>query len=73
MRLPVVLTPGEDGWLVASCPLIPGCISQGRNREEALVNIQEAIALCIESSTEEGWRIADGFEVTEVSLSVPGV
>jgi len=53
--------------------VIPGCISQGRTRDEALANIQEAIALCIESSAEEGWRIATGFEVTEISLSVPGV
>ena len=47
--LPVVLLPGEDGWLVAECPVLPGCISQGRTREEALANIREAIELCLES------------------------
>jgi predicted RNase H-like HicB family nuclease len=46
---PVVLHPGLDGWIVAECPMIPGCISQGRTREEALENIREAIELCLES------------------------
>jgi predicted RNase H-like HicB family nuclease len=46
-ELPVILTPGEDGFLVAECPIIPGCISQGRTREEALRNIREAIELCL--------------------------
>ena len=33
----------EDGWLVAECPALPGCISQGRDEKEALENIREAI------------------------------
>ena len=57
MRLPVVLTPGQDGFVVASCPILPGCISQGRTRSEALRNIREAIALCLDSAEEEGWRV----------------
>lgn len=36
-----LLRPGEDGWIVAECPLLPGCISQGRTRDEALENIRE--------------------------------
>ncbi len=55
MELPVILTPGEDGYFVAECPVIPGCVSQGRTREEALKNIREAIELCLESQAEEGW------------------
>ena len=47
MNLPVVLTPGEDGWVVAQCPVLPGCISQGRTRDEALSNVREAIDLCL--------------------------
>jgi predicted RNase H-like HicB family nuclease len=50
-ELPVVLRAGEDGWIVAECPMIPGCISQGRTRDEALANIREAIELCLESSS----------------------
>ncbi len=49
MSFPVILRPGEDGWIVAECPVIPGCVSQGRSREEALVNIREAILLCLEA------------------------
>ena len=33
----------EDGWIVVECPALPGCVSQGRDEEEALANIREAI------------------------------
>jgi predicted RNase H-like HicB family nuclease len=39
----VVLTRDEDGWIVAECPELPGCVSQGRDEAEALANIREAI------------------------------
>ena len=39
----VLVYPGEDGYWVAECPSLPGCVSQGKTREEALVNIKEAI------------------------------
>ncbi len=45
----VVLRPGEDGSIVAECPTLEGCISQGRTRDEALANIREAIELCLEA------------------------
>ena len=45
----VTLTPDEDGWIVAECPGLPGCVSQGRSREEALANIREAIQAYIET------------------------
>lgn len=48
MSWTVVLYPGEDGYIVAECPAIPGCVSQGRTEEEALENISEAISLCLE-------------------------
>jgi predicted RNase H-like HicB family nuclease len=50
----VILYPGEDGYIVAECPSLPGCISQGKTREEALVNIREAIQLYIEVLEEKG-------------------
>jgi predicted RNase H-like HicB family nuclease len=43
----VVIYPGEDGYWVAECPSLPGCISQGTTREEAIANIREAIRLYI--------------------------
>jgi predicted RNase H-like HicB family nuclease len=39
----VVIYPGEDGLWVAECPSLPGCVSQGASREEAIANIREAI------------------------------
>lgn len=39
----VVIYPGEDSFWVAECPSLPGCISQGKTREEAIANIKEAI------------------------------
>ena len=39
----IVIYPGEDGFRVAECPSLPGCISQGKTNEEAVANIKEAI------------------------------
>lgn len=39
----VVIYPGEDEYWVAECPSLPGCLSQGRTKEEAIANIREAI------------------------------
>jgi len=39
----VIIYPGEDGYWVVECPSLPGCISQGKTREEAIQNIREAI------------------------------
>lgn len=39
----VVIYPGEDGYWVAECPSLPGCVSQGVTREEAVANAREAI------------------------------
>jgi predicted RNase H-like HicB family nuclease len=39
----VIIYPGEDNYWVAECPSLPGCISQGKTREEAIANIREAI------------------------------
>lgn len=68
-KLPVVLRPGEDGWIVVECPLIPGCISQGKTRAEALANIQEAIELCLETRSQEGWKLPVDYEVVDVAIA----
>ena len=44
MKFRVVIEPDEDGVFVAECPSLPGCISQGATREEAVANIKDAIA-----------------------------
>jgi predicted RNase H-like HicB family nuclease len=47
MKLLVTLEPDETGMIVAECPAIPGCVSQGQTEAEALDNIREAIAGCL--------------------------
>lgn len=54
MKFNVTLDRDEDGMWVVECPAIPGCVSQGETREQALVNIQEAIKLCLEVRAERG-------------------
>lgn len=49
----VVLYPGEDGFWIVECPSLPGCISQGKSREEAVANIKEAIEGYIEALCED--------------------
>ena len=39
----VTLEHAEDGWVVAECPALPGCVSQGKDEQEALANVREAI------------------------------
>ncbi len=53
----VLLYPGEDGYFVVEVPSLPGCISQGKTRAEALVNIEEAISLYIEVLQDRGESI----------------
>ncbi len=68
MKLPAVITVGEDGYFVAEIPVLPGCISQGRTREEALANIKEAAELCLESMEEEGWSLPKEYTFDQVKL-----
>lgn len=55
----VLLFRDEDGGWVVECPSLPGCISQGDTREEAIVNIKEAIELYIEVLQDEGRPIPE--------------
>ena len=43
MMFHVTFEKAEDGWIVAECPALPGCVSQGRDEKEAMENIKEAI------------------------------
>jgi predicted RNase H-like HicB family nuclease len=54
MKFPVTIYQDEEGWYVVECPVIPGCMSQGKTEEEALQNIQEAIQLCLDVRREQG-------------------
>jgi predicted RNase H-like HicB family nuclease len=54
MKFLVTLDRDEEGIWVVECPSIPGCVSQGKTKDEALANIKEAIALCLEVRAESG-------------------
>jgi predicted RNase H-like HicB family nuclease len=69
MRYRVLFEPDEDGMIVASCPALPGCISQGRNLEEARQNIREAIALYLESLRAHGEAPPPGVEQELVEVA----
>lgn len=65
----VVIYPGEDGWWVAECPSLPGCISQGRTREEALKNIKEAVEGYVKALEEDGLPVPqETFSVMVVAV-----
>ncbi len=50
----VTIERDEDGVFVVECPQIPGCVSQGNTKDEALENIRDAIKLCLEVRAEKG-------------------
>jgi antitoxin HicB len=54
MRYRVLLQQDEDGAWVAEVPALPGCVSQGRTRDEAVANVREAMAAYVESVEEHG-------------------
>jgi predicted RNase H-like HicB family nuclease len=54
MKFSVTIDRDEDGVWITECPSIPGCVSQGATKDEALENIKEAIQLCLEVRAEKG-------------------
>jgi predicted RNase H-like HicB family nuclease len=65
----VLLTPDEEGGWVVECPSLPGCISQGETKDEALANIREAIELYVETLEAEGLPVPeDRFESILVAV-----
>jgi len=54
MKFLVTIDRDEDGVWITECPSIPGCVSQGNSKDEALRNIKEAIQLCLEVRAEQG-------------------
>lgn len=68
MKYRILIEQDEDGVFVAECPSLPGCISQGNTRTEALDNIREAIKGYIESLEKHGEPIPPS--ITEELLEV---
>lgn len=55
----VLIYPGEDGFWVAECPSLPGCISQGTSREDAIQNVREAIQAYVAALKEDGLPVPE--------------
>jgi predicted RNase H-like HicB family nuclease len=67
MKFNVTVDRDEDGMWVVECPAIPGCVSQGVTKDEALENIKEAIALCLEVRAEKGMPLTIETRQVEVA------
>jgi len=64
-----IIYPGEDGYWVAECPSLPGCISQGESREAAIINIREAIHAYVNALEEDGLPVPpERFETLLVAV-----
>lgn len=68
-RFVVTLQEDEDGFIVVSCPTLPGCHSQGRSKEEAICNIMEAIQGYVTSMRRHG-EATPVIDVEEVEVPV---
>jgi predicted RNase H-like HicB family nuclease len=65
----VIIYPGEDEFWIAECPSLPGCISQGRTREEAIENIREAVQGYIVSLEDDSLPVpSERFEAILVAV-----
>ncbi len=65
----VLIYPGEDGYWVAEVPSLPGCISQGKTKEEAITNVQEAIRGYIAALEDDGLPVPqERFEALLVAV-----
>ena len=67
MKFNITVDRDEDGVWIVECPAIPGCVSQGETREQALDNIKEAIALCLEVRAERGLPLTIETQQIEVA------
>ncbi len=68
MKFQITLDRDEDGIWIAECPAIPGCVSQGPTRAEALANIREAITLCLEVRAERGMPLT--LETRQIEVAI---
>ena len=68
MKLLVTLESDETGMIIAECPSIPGCVSQGRTEAEALENIREAISCCLEARAANGMPLTIAVREIEVPV-----
>ena len=68
MKFLVTIAQDEDRVWVAECPSLPGCVSQGNTRTEAIANIREAIAACLEARAARGMPLTVETQQVEVTI-----
>ena len=68
MKFIITIYQDEDGMYIAECPSIPGCVSQGKTKKEAEINIQDAIKECMEVRAEKGLPLT--VETRQIEVSV---
>jgi len=68
VKFNVTVDRDEDGVWIVECPAIPGCVSQGQTKSQALQNIKEAIALCLEVRAEKGLPLT--IETRQIEIAV---
>lgn len=68
MRFNVTVERDEDGVWIVECPSIPGCVSQGKTKDDALANIRDAIHECLEVRSEKGLPLT--VETSQVEVTV---
>lgn len=68
MTFTITIVQDEDGVFIVECPGIPGCVSQGRTREEAVENMRDAIQQCLAVRREQGMPLT--IEVRQLEVTV---
>jgi len=66
MLFNITIDRDEDGIWIAECPSIPGCVSQGKNKQESIENVKEAIQDCLEVRAERGMPLTIETQQVEV-------
>ena len=67
MKIKVVLEPSDDGGFTVYVPSLPGCISEGDTKEQAIANIKEAIELYLEP-VDDDLTFSPDTEITEIAI-----
>ena len=68
MQFIITVDRDEDGVWITECPSIPGCVSQGTTKEQAIANIQQAIQACLEIRAERGMPLT--IETRQLDIAV---
>ncbi len=70
VKLPAMIKTGEDGFFVVEIPVLPGCISQGKTKAEALANIKEAAHLYLKTVGLGKYKIPGQYQLTDIEIEI---